>query len=934
MNISGFFVVSSDRQLIGFSAKLRIYGSFILLIVTLLQFTLPSMAQSEEYNKSKKSKPAIDSGAFLNWKFVDEPLISNNGNYVSYRERYDYNRKLSTTVIQNRSGSWKKMYYNVKDLTFSDNSDHVIFKMGLDSICILKLNSDNCKFIKNVKSFILFQRNGVEWVLHLDTDEKLTLHNLATSKDTSFTGIISYEISEHGETLLLYKRADDKAIENTSVVWIDLIKFNSYTIWTSESKGTQVDNITMDYRHNQLAFISHNGANTKQGKCIWYYKLGMDQAEILSTDSVSISNTRLSIKEIDRFGFNGERLFIDLYNEESHAKTATKNVSVDVWTYHDTLLQSYQLGHPENPVYKASVSTIDKHILRLAQRNERVLKIVNLGNDDIALVNATNGLVEESKWSVAAQPLFFIESCTTGDRIETPFAVDQISPSGEYLFLKYGNSKFYSFSIKTRFLYNISSSIPIPSSISQEDLNPTPTKGLRFAAWPDNMGTLVWLYDEFDIWEVDLSGTKKPKNKTHSYGRSHNVKFRILDALTDNIIPNLDALILSAFDVNDNSSGFFKLNANTNASPVRLTMGPYYYIDNLFVKLIKARNADIYLVRRESENQAPNYYWTSDFKVMHPISNIYPEQDYNWLTSELVSFTNLEGRICKGILYKPADFDPQKKYPVIINYYERMSDRLHRYPLLNGDGTNFSLPWFVSNGYIVFQPDIFYEVGRTGHGALSSVLGAANFLNTLPYVDKRHIGLHGHSYGGFETNYIVTHTNRFAAAVASSGVCDVINDYSSLWPGGRSRESYIEDLQGRMQGTLWDYPDRYLENSTILRLNYLRTPLLILSNTGDKSVPFSQGLEMFLGLRRLGKIGWMLQYDGQGHGMVGYSLIDFMIRSQQFYDYFLKNAPPPKWMIEGIPAARKGVENGLSLYPAGTKLTPNLLLRGKNKERR
>ncbi len=224
------------------------------------------------------------------------------------------------------------------------------------------------------------------------------------------------------------------------------------------------------------------------------------------------------------------------------------------------------------------------------------------------------------------------------------------------------------------------------------------------------------------------------------------------------------------------------------------------------------------------------------------------------------------------------------------------------------------------------MPDIHYEIGKAGASALYSLLGAASYLQKFPWIDGKHMALQGESFGGFETNYIVTHTRRFAAALSSSGMSDVVFDYEGkLWFGLTSGQGYFETRDGRMRATLWEHPEFYLENSPILYADRIATPLLLVANIGDGNVPFEHGLEMYQALRRLGKPGWMLQYDHGGHGLHGPAFVDLIIRSQQFFDYYLKGAPAPKWMVEGIPAELKQIDSGLSFEVPGMGPRPSLL---------
>ncbi len=302
------------------------------------------------------------------------------------------------------------------------------------------------------------------------------------------------------------------------------------------------------------------------------------------------------------------------------------------------------------------------------------------------------------------------------------------------------------------------------------------------------------------------------------------------------------------------------------------------------------------------------------------MSNLQPQKDYNWLTAELVNWTLPDGQPSQGILYKPENFDPTRKYPVIFNYYEKQSDGLFDYlePGLSGSA-NIDISWYVSRGYLVFLPDIHYKIGHTGESIVNSVVSAAEYLSKMPWVDSKRMGINGHSWGGYETNYLVTHTDIFAAAAEGAGASDMISNYGSIAGTYQGlNQSNMEAGQHRIGATLWQRPDLYIENSAILKADQVTTPFLMMHNKADEVVPWPQAIELYLDLRRLGKKVWLLQYDNEGHNIHDpKNQIDYTIRLTQFFDHYLKDAPPPRWMTEGIPARLRGVERRLELDTSG-----------------
>ena len=268
----------------------------------------------------------------------------------------------------------------------------------------------------------------------------------------------------------------------------------------------------------------------------------------------------------------------------------------------------------------------------------------------------------------------------------------------------------------------------------------------------------------------------------------------------------------------------------------------------------------------------------------------------------------MDGKPIDGLLYKPENFDLKKKYPLLSYFYERNSDNLHRYspPAPPSSSVNISL--YVSNGYVVFVPDIRYQVGYPGKSAYDCVVPGILNLVQQGYIDSSKIGIQGHSWGGYQVAYLVSRTKMFAAAESGAPVSNMTSAYGGIrWESGMSRMFQYEKTQSRIGATLWENPTLYLENSALFSAPNIETPLLILHNDADGAVPWYQGIELFVALRRLQKPAWMLNYNGEPHGIrQRKNQKDFAIRMMQFFDHFLKGAPAPEWMSKGIPATEKG----------------------------
>ncbi len=296
-----------------------------------------------------------------------------------------------------------------------------------------------------------------------------------------------------------------------------------------------------------------------------------------------------------------------------------------------------------------------------------------------------------------------------------------------------------------------------------------------------------------------------------------------------------------------------------------------------------------------SATEYPNLFFTKDFKEFKDLTQLNPQRQYNWFRTESCHWKLPDGEKGEGILYKPQNFDPGKKYPVIFYYYEKNADMLNFF--LNADLCDgvLNIPWFVSNGYLVIMPNINYEFQNPGKGVYNSIMAAAHYLANKSWVDFHHMGLQGHSFGGWETNYIITHTSLFAAAAIASGNSDIIRHYEDQLPGS----DYYVTGQGRMGTTLWENPKGYIDNSPIFAANKVTTPVLIMHNRNDGNIHYEQGRQWYYALTRLDKKAWMLSYEGEGHTIdKEKNQLDYTIRLEEFFDHYLKGTPPPKWMTE------------------------------------
>jgi dipeptidyl aminopeptidase/acylaminoacyl peptidase len=284
--------------------------------------------------------------------------------------------------------------------------------------------------------------------------------------------------------------------------------------------------------------------------------------------------------------------------------------------------------------------------------------------------------------------------------------------------------------------------------------------------------------------------------------------------------------------------------------------------------------------------------------------------NYLWGTVELVNWLSPSGKELEGLLYKPEGFDPTQKYPMIVYFYEKNSDNLYSYYSPRPSRSVINIPYFVSNGYLVFVPDISYTTAKPGKSAFDCIVSGTLSVCEKGFIDRKRIGLQGQSWGGYQVAYIITQTDLFACAMAGAPVANMTSAYGGIrWESGMSRMFQYEKTQSRIGKNLWEAPFDYLENSPLFYADQITTPLLVMSNDNDGAVPWYQGIELYSAMRRLAKPTWLLNYNGDEHNLKAENYgnrMDLTLRMAQFFGHYLKGAPQPSWMKNGVPALKKG----------------------------
>jgi dipeptidyl aminopeptidase/acylaminoacyl peptidase len=573
--------------------------------------------------------------------------------------------------------------------------------------------------------------------------------------------------------------------------------------------------------------------------------------------------------------------------------------------------QNVELEADKKKSYRAYFDTMDEKIIQLGTKEIPDLQFADHGDAQYALGLSNIPYQKYVSWEGYPQR-FDIYSVDVKSGEATLAIKDlrgdaAISAEGEYLFwYNAEDTTWYSFSNVDKKANALTKSI---ATSMADELNDQPNFPYQygFAGWASGDKNLL-IYDRYDVWKVDPKNSVSPINLTK--GRVTKTVYRVEDLDREEDALNPDFIIFHAFNETNKKEGYTSMK---DFGRLKTLIGA----DAKFSSFSKAENASRVTFTKSNHQEYPDISATDlTFKKISKISNANPQQkDYAWGTVELYSWTSLDSLPLQGVLYKPANFDPTKKYPMIVNFYERHSDDLHDHWGVKPHRSTINAAFYASRGYLIFNPDVVYKEGYPGESAYNSIVSGTTALIKEGFVKEDKIGLQGHSWGGYQIAYLVTKTNLFACAEAGAVVSNMISAYGGIrWGTGLSRMFQYEHTQSRIGGTLWEYPKRYIENSPIFYADKVDTPLLLLHNDADGHVPWYQGIEYYVALRRLGKPVWMLNYNGEPHWPTKWENIrDFNIRMSQFFDYYLKDAPMPEWMGEGVPATEKGINKGLEL---------------------
>jgi dipeptidyl aminopeptidase/acylaminoacyl peptidase len=734
----------------------------------------------------------------------------------------------------------------------------------------------------------------------------LVLRRLADGADRVLADVADFAFSKDGKSLV-FAVASKK--EETNGVY--LVEPGSAEAPLSLLSGPgKYTRLTWDDDNRRMAFFSdRDDASASRPKFkLYLFERGATAA--LEAASSATSGLKAGMEPSERGGISfsrdGSKIFFGVSQpgepeKDQDEEPAEEKVVADLWHWKDDYIQPMQkvrADQERNRSYRAVYHVDGKKCLQLADPSMAVLTPPDDGSWALGSDNRAYRRLVGIDTDYSDYYLVNIADGTRKRVLDKQAWSPDWSPAGTHA-VYYDGRDWNSLSVPDGRITNLTRNLGVSFSRETHD-SPGAAPSYGMAGWTSD-GKYVLLYDRYDIWQISPDGAAK--HLTDGVGRKEKIEFRYVSLEPpvrgrDRVIDSTRPLLLSAENEESHDSGFYSDRID-GGMPVKLIMAAKNFSDP-----VKAKDADVLLFTATTFEEFPDLLVSgSDFKKIKKVSDANPQKsELLWGKAELVGFKNSDGMTLSSILIKPENFDPSKKYPMIVYIYERLSQGLHRF-VDPRPGHSINASYYASNGYLVLMPDIAYTIGYPGQSAMKCVLPAIQAVVDKGYVNEAAIGIQGHSWGGYQIAYMITQTNRFRAASAGAPVANMTSAYSGIrWGTGLPRQFQYEKTQSRIGGSLWDYPMRFIENSPVFRADRVQTPLLMLHNDNDDAVPWYQGIEYFLALRRLGKEVYLYNYNGEPHGLrKRVNQRDYAMRLQQFFDHYLKGAPAPDWMDRGIP---------------------------------
>lgn len=898
-----------------------------------LLITLFFMSAASAFSQEQKRALTVED--LVGWQRITQSKLSDDGNWIAVK--HEPWKGDATLLLYNNSGKELARFSSVGDFAFSSSSRFLVAeeKTPLSEIEKLKLKKTKRDQMP-LNKLILYATTGAQ--------EKLdSIHTYKLAKTTDW---LAYKRGNKKDSTLYLRSLDgqmrdtiprvsdfDFADENGCLYYVSAgdslaTQPGIYVYETSKRKPTLLKEGDGNFRQinfnkagDKLAFLyaekTTNDSIKEKNRYALYLSTLPEKASLIADSgkdplpSEWVINSQGNV----RFSEDGNYLYFPTSPEPRERDTtvlAENRPDVQVWSWNETVQYTQQVVDRKKDERKTYTVAYHFPTQSLCRLNTPELPALQLPmNGDIALLSTNEPYGTERMWTGNTKQDIYTVHLQSGIRKPLLSAHDdrvRISPTGKYAYwYNDADSAWFTCALKENRIYQLTSPDTFKAWDADNDVPDYP--GAYGAAGWSKDDRYLLLYDRNNIWRFDPQGAGKPVNLTVN-GVDERIRYRIqiLDREAK-FIDLTEPQLLSGFDEKTKATGFYRAVLSETKVPTPVLVGDFKASFKG-----KAKKSDAMLYTTETFEQYPEIHYADiRFKKQIQLTHL-GNQQHNilWGTAELTSWVSLDGKKLEGVIYKPANFDPKKKYPLIVNFYERNSESLYAYRMPEPHRSTIDYHLYNSHDYVIFNPDIRYEDGYPGESCFNSVMPGIALLIAKGYINEKAIAAQGHSWGGYQVAYLATRTNLFAAIESGAPVVNMFSAYGGIrWGTGLNRSFQYEHGQSRIGATPWESPLRYQENSPLFTMDKVNTPILIMHNDADGHVPWYQGIEYFVALKRLQKPVWLLNYTGEPHWpMKMANRVDFQKRMFQFFDHYLKGSPMPVWMSEGVKAVDQPFELG------------------------
>ncbi|MFN3917037.1 MAG: prolyl oligopeptidase family serine peptidase [Flavobacteriales bacterium] len=901
-------------------------------------------------------KTPLDHSVYDSWKGIYNAAVSADGNFITYEINPQEGDGVLHIFID---GTYERREFpRGKNPQISPSSQFVVFKVvpqydtirkmkidkkkkedfPKDSLAVHVIRTNTTEKFPNLLSYKVPNESS-EWLAFMVEEKKIQpttktkkcflrkkpqpqalkpeklkviyVYNPVRNQKHSIDYGSEYEWSEQGEMLAVVKQKKNKEKESDSCYAIAFDSRTNKQYIVMAGKGI-IKNIATDREGQQLSFVYSPDTTDRKLFKLYTWSLS-DKTLKLVSDTVNPAfpdEWTVSGEFKPKFSYDGKRIFFGSCPKPPRKAKDTipeeEKVKLDIWHWSDPLIQPEQLkklNEAKNKSYLAVFNIATGTIIQLADEQMETVSLPEFSQHNFAMGETGKPYEKLITWEGWYSDIYSV-NLETGERkkiLEKHAYRPHLSPNGAYL-VYFKDSLWHSYAMKTGERKIISDGITYP--LYQEDNDvPTHAQPYGFSGFTgDSLSAII--NDKYDLWWVSLNGSRVPLNLTSGRNERWSYGVRKMN-YKEPYLPYDKPLFVSALNENNKRTrfGYLKEVKSPRVKIIREEA-------EMIVEVKKAQSADKLIYRSSTFNRYPEIVFTNiEFSPLSVVTHTNPHQkDYFWGTVELVEWKSPTGETLKGLFYQPENRIGTAKMPLLVYYYEKYSDMIHRHYAPAPSASVINPTEYLSRGYAVFIPDITYKIGEPAQSAYNSIMSGTDYiLANYGFIDENRLGLQGQSWGGYQTAMFITMTNRFKAAMAGAPVSNMTSAYGGVrWGTGLSRMFQYEKGQSRLGKNIWEDRDRYLRNSPLFYLDKVNTPLLIMHNDEDGAVPWYQGIELYMGLRRLERPVWMLNYNNEDHNLMKrHNRKDLSIRMQQFFDYYLMDKPMPEWMKFGRPAVEK-----------------------------